>query len=209
MGILVPVPVPASHDALSIVFSSQERDGQESIRFKNRRLVKGKGNQQLVTKLPRESRCSDRESGDRPFGWEWVPLSCGRGIGERGLSRAESCGGFRLEWAPNPAAGRLASEAAAFPQLCCCLSGGGAVQVQLVSLETKTRREIRDRQQKPKAKRVETSCGFPTEEGKGCRRRHGICRLSLGVHTTVEYVCMYCLLDGKLSSRVGCQIKSV
>lgn len=93
-----------------------------------------------MTSLPRESRCSDRESGDRPFGWEWVPLSCGRGIGERGLSRAESCGGFRLVWAPNPAAGRLASEAAAFPQLCCC-SSRGVVQVQLVSLETKSRRE--------------------------------------------------------------------
>lgn len=163
-----------------------------------------------MTRLPRESRCSDRESGDRPFGWEWVPLSCGRGIGERGLSRAESCGGFRLVWAPNPAAGRLASEAAAFPQLCCCLSRG-VVQCRcsLFPWRRDETREIRDRQQKSKAKRVETSCGFPTEEGKGCGRRHGICRLSLGVHTTVEYVCMYCLLDGKLSSRVGCQIKSV
>lgn len=89
---------------------------------------------------------------------------------------------------------------------------GGAVQCSLFPWRRDETREIRDRQQKPKAKRVETSCGFPTEEGKGCRRRHGICRLSLGVHTTVEYVCMYvayCLLDGKLSSRVGCQIKSV
>lgn len=120
-----------------------------------------------MTKLPRESRCSDRESGDRPFGWEWVPLSCGRGIGERGLSRAESCGGFRLVWAPNPAAGRLASEAAAFPQLCCCLSRG-VVQCRCSLFPWRRRRDERDQRSTTKTQ-GETSrdeLSFPHRGGE-------------------------------------------
>lgn len=111
-----------------------------------------------MTSLPGASRCSDRESGDRPFGWEWVGTSVSRDRGE-GLIEAESCCGFRVV-APTPAAGRLASEAAAFPQLC-CLSG---VQCSCFPGD-ETRREIRDRQQ-IQGETSRDELWFPTKEGK-------------------------------------------
>lgn len=132
----------------------------------------------------------------------------GEGSGRGAYRGPRAVVGFAWCGLQNPAAGRLASEAAAFPQLCCCLSRGMVqCRCSLFPWRRDETREIRDRQQNPKAKRVETSCDFPTEEGKGCRRRHGICRLSLGVHTTVEYVCTVLLAGWETfqSSRVSNQ----
>lgn len=158
---------------------------------------KGKETSKLVTSFPGTSRCSDRQGGDRPYGWEWVPL-VSRDRGE-GLIEAESCGGFRLV-APNPAAGRLASEAAAFPQLC-CLPGA---TVQLVSLETR-RDERSEIDNKIQGETSRDDLWFPTEEGKVCGSDRGICRLSLGVHAMVQCV----LACSMRRFPVGIQIKRV
>lgn len=167
---------------------------EESIRFENRRFGREK-DQQLVTSLPGASRCSDRESGDRPFGWEWVPLC--RGIGERGLSRPRAVVGFA--WWPQtqrlggwPVKLQLSRSCAACRGVqCSCFPGD------------ETRREIRDRQQ-IQGETSRDELWFPTKEGKVVDASTGFAVWFWSAHdSAVRTACWV----GQLP--VGCQIKSV
>lgn len=111
-----------------------------------------------MTSLPgREQVLSDRESGDRPLGWEWVPLC--RGIGERGLSRPRTLVGFA--WWPQTQ--RLGGWPVKLQLSRSCAACRGCSAA--VSLETR-RDERSEIDNKSKAKRVETTLWFSTKEGK-------------------------------------------
>lgn len=188
MGIVVPVPLPAGHDALSVILSSRERKINPV-----REPVVRKGKGPATGDQSPWARAGALRSG------EWgssarlgVGTSVSRDRGE-GLIEAESSGGFRVV-APNPAAGRLASEAAAFPQLCCF--AGGAVQ-----LFPWRRDETRDQRSTTNPRRNESRRPVVLHQGgEGCGRKHGICRLSLEC-TRQSAVIRECLLDGRVSSR--------
>lgn len=189
MGIVVPVPLPAGHDALSVVFSSRERRINP---VREPAVWKRKGPATGDQSPWREQVLRSGEWGSSVrLG---VGTSVSRDRGE-GLIEAESCGGFRLV-APNPAAGRLASEAAAFPQLC-CLSGG------TVQLFPWRRDETRDQRSTTNPRRNESRRAVvPHQGGEGCRRKHGICRLVL---ECTRQCSKNCLLGGTAASRMSNQ----
>lgn len=145
-------------------------------------VLEGK-DQQVVTSFPGESRCSDREGGDRPLGWEWIPL-CVEGSGRGAYRGPRSCGGFRV-WPQTGRLGGWASEAAALLQLCCLPGDAGAGAA--VSLETR-RDERSEIDNKSKAKRVETSSSSPPGRGRlyvGRRQARDLPTV-VRVHETVQ-----------------------
>lgn len=191
MGIVVPVPLPAGHDAVSVVFSSRERRINP---VREPAVWKRKGPATGDQSPWREQVLRSGEWGSSVrLG---VGTSVSRDRGE-GLIEAESSGGFRLV-APNPAAGRLASEAAAFPQLC-CLSG---VQCSCFPGD-ETRREIRDRQQ-IQGETSRDELWFPTREGKVVDASTGFAVCFWSAHDSAVRTAHWM---GQFPA--GCQIKSV
>lgn len=139
-----------------------ERGRQRSIRFKNRRFVRERTSTSGGRFPWREQMLRSGEWGSSArLG---VGTSQCRGIGERGLSRGrEAVVGFAC-WAPNQRAGRVASEAAALPQLCCLPGGAGAAVFPRRRDETRDQRSTTN----PRAERVETRCSSPPGRGRSC-----------------------------------------
>lgn len=157
MSILVPVPLPAGHDALSIVFSSRERESEyDPVRepafvrrkgpatgdeFPWREQVLRSGEWGSSVRLGVGTSSVEGSGGGAYRGRElwWVSHS--------GLPKNQRLGGWPVKL-------QLSRSCAANPGVCSAA----------VSLETR-RDERSEIDNKPKAKRVETSCGSPPKGG--------------------------------------------
>jgi hypothetical protein len=135
----------------------------------------------VVAGFPGASRCSDRESGDRPLGWEWVPLSV------EGSGRGAYRGAEKLWWVSR--VGPQTSGLGGWPvklQLSHSCAACLGVQVQLCFPGDETRREIRDRQQ-IQGRNESRRGAVPHQGGEGRASvdvRYGICRLSWSARDT-------------------------